>query len=195
MKKQLLQAGIGILFLLPLFGYALEEASSSTPFTSTSSKEILSSTSTEEVATSSIHNFTLCSQEAIESRDTKIASSRMVYNTAMAAALNDRKNKEKAAVAIASEDDKKSAIKKSVDTYKTSAKHAQNVLVQARKGAWQSFENDIKKCREVQDEQIISEEKESALVESSMKKSEPSEAKTIKETIKAQFDAIRLLFN
>jgi hypothetical protein len=160
------------------------------------------STTTEEgddVATSSAKLFTICSQEAIESRDTKIAASRLIYNNAMASALNDRKNKEKAAVAIKNESDKKTAIKVSVDAYKSLVKTAQNNLVSSRKAAWTEFEADIATCRTVQEKEdmvitshnISSDEAQ----EPSLRKNEDNEVKTIKDTFKAKFESLKSLFN
>ncbi len=200
MKKQLLQASIGILFLLPLYTFA-EEASSSVPVVNKDA------TSTETVSSSTPEtpkqNFTLCSQNAIEVRDTSIATSRSIYNTAMTNALKDRKNREKAAVAITDEAEKKDAIKASVNTYKNLVKSAQNNLTQARKIAWQTFEDDIKKCHDIEDaEQISKEETEAVAPEtnttsnvSSLKKADNREIKNEKEQRGTIFDVIRSLFN
>lgn len=171
-------------------------------------KEDSSSTDKELVeVTTSVKSFTVCSQEAIELRDTKIASSRTFYNTAMTNALSERKNREKAAVAITNTDDKKTALKLSIDTYKNQAKVAQTTVTQARKTIWRSFEDDIKSCHDREDE----ENKQSASTRSSlspsaikdmkivgdvsMKRTEEGEVKTIKETIRAGFESLRSLFN
>ncbi len=206
MKKHILTLGAGVLFLLPLYGYAEElPLKLAVSATTTLSEELVASAST--ASTTPIRTFTLCSQEAIEARDTKIATSRTTYNTAMANALTERKNREKAAVAISDEGDKKDAIKASVETYKNQSKAAQTVLVAARKIAWQTFESDIKKCHEAQDEEVISQaavaepavmsEPAPAMrkMEKTVEKVEEKENKTIKETIKAQFENLKSLFN
>ncbi len=213
MKKHLFTLGAGIFFLLPLHGYAEElPMKLAIVATTTLSREVVTGTTT--ASTTPVRTFTLCSQEAIETRDTRIASSRATYNIAMANALTERKNREKAAVAIIDDGDKKDAIKVSVDTYKSQAKAAQVVLVQARKVAWQSFENDIKKCHDAQSGEVMKQaDSEPALMsepatpapssmkkiekalEKTVEKTEEKESKSIKETIKAQFENLKSLFN
>jgi hypothetical protein len=206
MKKHILALFTATLFLIPLYGYAEElPAKLATSATTTTLEEVAASTTTS--STTPVRTFTTCSQEAIEARDTGIASSRTMYNTAMANSLLERKNKEKAAVAIVDEDDKKDAIKASVENYKSQAKAAQTTLVQARKLAWQTFENDIKKCRDIQSDESVSTQdapvpaltSEQAPVmrkmEKGLEKTEEKETKTIKETIKAQFESFKSLFN
>lgn len=156
------------------------------------------SSSTPVAVVSPAKNFTLCSQEAIEVRDTNIATSRSLYNTGMASALNDRKNKEKAAVAISDETAKKAAIRVSVDTYKSLVRNAQNNLTVSRKSAWQGFEADIKECRDTQDNELsIEKDKQDTktLSGTSTVKADEGDVKTLKETIKAGIDSLRSLFN
>lgn len=93
--------------------------------------------------------FTACSQSAIEVRDNSIGSARMTYNLAMSAALSARKEGEKNAVAIEDEDKKRDAIKAAVDQYKQAVTSAQENLTKARKEAWNAFEANTNKCREV----------------------------------------------
>lgn len=202
MKKHLLTIAAGFLFALPLYGYA-EELPQTVLGVATSTKE-------EATTTISIKTFTACSQEAIEARDTKIAASRLTYNTAMANALTERKNREKAAVAILDEDDKKDAIKASIETYKHQAKTAQATLTQARKLAWQTFDNDIKACRDLEQEtddasQVTKAEEEQVPAARTMMMKKGSEtetadtkaveSKSFKETIKDKFESIKSLFN
>lgn len=203
MKKYLLALSIGALSLIPLYGYA-EEAPVKLASIATTTIAEESDTASTTASSTPVWSFTLCSQEAIETRDTKIAASRATYNTAMANALTERKNREKAAVAILDEADKKAAIKASVETYKAQSKAAQNVLTQARKLAWQTFENNIKKCRDLEDTQtIFTEEKkteptlmsEQTSVTKKMEKTEEKEVKTFTETIKAGFENFKSLFN
>jgi hypothetical protein len=126
----------------------------------------------------------------------------------MTSALTERKNREKAAVAMTDEDEKKDAIKASVEAYKHQAKAAQTTLAQARKQAWQTFENDIKKCRELETENedhmiaTSTEDNTAPVARTMMKKSseEPKEiksleTKSLKETIKSQFESLKSLFN
>lgn len=206
MKKNILALFTGTLFFIPLLGYAEElPLKLATAATTTILEEVATGTTT--ASTTPVKTFTTCSQEAIETRDTRIASTRATYNTAMANSLLERKNKEKAAVAIVDEDDKKNAIKTSVENYKSQAKAAQTILVQARKLAWQTFENDIKKCHDIQNDETVSAQdlaiptptSEQApmmrKMEKSVEKTEEKETKTIKETIKAQFESFKSLFN
>lgn len=207
MKKNILTLLAGTFFLIPLYGYADEiPLKLATAATTTVLEEVVMGTTT--ASTTPVRTFTICSQEAIEARDTRIAASRSTYNTAMANALTERKNREKAAVAIRDEDDRKDAIKASVDTYKHQAKAAQTTLTQARKLAWQTFDNDIKACRDL--EQITNESASSMKAEEdqtpttrTMKKGEDvevkdqkiSEVKSFKNTLKDKFESIKSLFN
>lgn len=206
MKKNIFTLFTGALFLIPLYGYAEElPLKLAISATTTVTEETMAGTTT--ASTTPVRTFTTCSQEAIESRDTRIASSRTTYNTAMANALLERKNKEKAAVAIINESDKKDAIKSSVENYKNQAKAAQIILVGARKFAWQTFENDIKKCHDIQNEEAISVQDNATptitqeqapmmrKIEKSIEKTEEKETKTIKGTIKARFENFKSLFN
>ena len=168
---------------------------------------VISSSSSQSSTTEAVvpvKPFTLCSQEAIEKRDTDIASSRSAYNITMTNALNERKNREKAAIAIEDEKDKKDAIKLSVDTYKNQTKAAQNTLTQTRKIVWQNFENDIKRCRDTEGQAASNQPMMLKSVESGergesaammMRKVEEPEMKTIKETIKGKIDTFLSLFN
>ncbi|MEN9880895.1 MAG: hypothetical protein RLZZ308_78 [Candidatus Parcubacteria bacterium] len=178
LHKQLLTLTLGLL-LVPIFAFAenttqteISEASSTTPVTTTST-------------------FTSCSQEAIEERDTKLGQARNIYNTAMNAALLERKNTEKAAIALDTEKEKKEAIKDSVETYKTKTKQAQTNLTQARKNIWLSFENTVKDCREDYNKGTTSNDKELAKEEKNHQKTLDQEAKTFKATL---FDSIKSLF-
>lgn len=203
MKKQLLYTAICLSLFIPLYGYA-EEATTSVPSPLHTQKEVTtevvsdaSSTEASSTPVTPVKSFTLCSQEAIETRDTSIATSRSLYNTAMANALKDRKNREKAAVAIVDESDKKDAIKASVDTYKTLTKSAQNTLTTSRKTAWTMFESDIKQCHDIEDEAIAAAKaKQDALDDSEKGTTElESDGASIKDTIKAGLDTLRSLFN
>jgi ubiquitin len=115
----------------------------------------------------------------------------------MANALKDRKNREKAAVAIIDESDKKDAIKVSVDTYKSLTKSAQNSLTISRKAAWTTFESDIKQCHDLEDALLEEERVKQEAIESTATRaiSAESEGTSIKDTIKAGFDTLRSLFN
>jgi DNA repair ATPase RecN len=150
---------LSLLLIIPLYTHAAEDISMK--LVSTSTEEVASSTE-ESSKNTPDQDFTLCQQQAIEARDTQISLSRSLYNTAMTNALSDRKNKEKAAVAISTKDDKKEAIKISVDTYKSLTKKAQNDLTEARKTAWQTFENEIQACRDAKN--VSEEESPTSLV-------------------------------
>ena len=204
MKKQLLQTAIIFSMFLPLYGYA-EEATSSVSTTTPEEREV-KVLPLEEIASSTpsspLQNFTLCSQEAIENRDTKIATSRSVYNVAMTKAVNDRKNKEKAAVAIVNENNKKNAMKASVDAYKNHVKSAQNNLTDSRKIAWQEFEDDIKECHAIQDKELEAFSQEETIQaseepsqEATLKIGEKEEGNTLKDAIKAGIDTLRSIFH
>ena len=202
MKKNTFALTATILLLLPTLTHAQEGLLAMEATTTISVVE------NEETATTTptIKSFTVCSQEAIEKRDTNIATSRSAYNVTMTNALNERKNREKAAVAIEDLGNKKEAIKLSADTYKNQTKVAQNTLTQARKSIWQTFENDIKRCREIEDQLVkrtnsekatTTEEKVAPAARSMMMKTvvEEPETKTIKETIKTQIETFFSLFN
>lgn len=201
MKKPFLQlskVSISLLFLIPVYGHAQEASSSVIIDTETSAIVDASTTA----STTPVQTFTECSQAAIETRDTKIASVRTIYNTAIAKALVTRKNSEKAAIALTDNDEKKDAIKLSVDTYKAQTKAAQTGLVTARKAVWQTFEDDIKKCRELLDDEATTvtaqkENKEMKAVPALRKieKSDLQEQKTIGESIKAGIENLKSLFN
>lgn len=200
MKKHIAQLTLGISLLLPLSAYAEEGvfalASSSLKNNEKAQEEVVA----EATSTILVNDFTSCSQEAIEARDTKIAASRSVYNTAMANALTERKNREKSAIAIKDTDDKKEAIKESVENYKNQTRAAQNSLSASRKTVWQEFEDAIKDCHLLENETTSQADEPVMLrkvnVESaSMMKVEEPENKTIKETIKAQFESFKSLFN
>ncbi len=155
---------ISLLLVFPLSGYALDDQTTLQP----SQKEIkkekkeklflkndqevveVQEETTEASPSDEMQDFTLCSQQAIEERDTRIAASRTLYNQAMNNALQERKRNEKLAVAIKQDDEKKSAIKKSVESYKTLAKSAQSSLTSARKEAWKNFEDNLEACRTLQ---------------------------------------------
>jgi hypothetical protein len=117
----------------------------------------------------------------------------------MAKVLIERKNHEKAAIAAKSEDEKKSAIKASAELYKNQTKNAQNTLTQARKLAWQTFENDVEECRQINNVDTSSDISKSNQGEDALaptlKKTDDSETKTITGTIKAQFESFKSLFN
>ena len=199
MKKTTLILSLSLFALIPSFSFA-EEGTSTIVSTI---KEVAIATTTATSTPEEVKPFTVCSQEAIEKRDTDIAASRNTYNAAMTNALTVRKNKEKLAVAIKNASDKKDALKLSVETYKNPTKVAQNTLTQARKEVWQTFEDDIALCRKLEDEAnkakedavtSTSTEQGEAFLEKSIK-SEESEVKTFKEVIKEQFETLKSLFN
>ncbi len=181
--------------MLPFFAHA-ETIASTTDEMSTTTLAIMTKAQL----------FTSCSQDAIELRDTKLSQARTTYNNAMNALLLDRKNAEKAAVAIEDEKEKKTAVKDSVEKYKSDVKAIQSTLTQARKTIWQNFENDTKKCRtylEKDDDQVTKDEK--ALTKETAKKEaietkeqkreekkDDHDQKTVKESI---IDSIKSLFN
>lgn len=185
MKKISINIALLAAILVPSFAYADELA----VITSTSSSvEIMASTT-------QVMTFTTCSQEAIEKRDTSIAASRSAYNVTMTNALNERKNREKAAIALTVESEKKDAIKNSVDAYKNQVRVAQNTLTQLRKVAWQDFEDDIKECRTLETTAEATSTEEKPLGRAMMMKVEEAENKTIKETIKGKIETFFSLFN
>lgn len=198
MTKQFLYTTLGILLFVPLYSHAEESPLALATTSKEAIVEVIASSSPEEVPSK---NFTTCSQEAIENRDTRIAASRSLYNSAMANALNDRKNREKTAITIKHEDDKKTAIKSSAQIYKNLVKSAQNTLTQARKDAWQTFEDDIENCRTLQnndqelknmteDDNETPQIEEPALRKSvqASKKSDDGEPKGILETLRSLFN-------
>lgn len=203
MKKNILHLFLLLSLVLPSFAFA-EDATS----TASSTEESSVTASSTERALPSKKSFTVCSQEAIERRDSAIAASRTTYNTAMSNALTDRKNQEKAAVALDEPDEKKDAIKLSVDTYKDDVKKAQNDLTLARKIAWQNFDDDVNACRKLEQsqnepEQPLSKQNPGDVkVEAKMMMAEPAskelktaEVKTFREAIKEKIENFISLFN
>lgn len=206
MKKKTLILFLLVSTFVPTLSYALED-------TSTSSKTVTTGgggTSTnqqEEQGENTPQSFTLCSQEAIETRDSSIASSRSIYNTAMANVLVERKNKEKTAVAIKEENKKKNAIKLSAENYKHQAKIAQTLVTQARKDAWETFEENLKTCREEErlhlelgaqtssstNDKIDTIDTKEKKIDSIESKGE--EVKSLRDTLKTKLENLKSLFN
>lgn len=147
MKKYTLTGTISLLFLLPLLVSAETTATSSA--STTPSGVTPSTTATTTVSTSTINSaFTKCQQTAIEKRDASIASARNAYNQTMSQALAVRTAGEKSLVEVTNTEEKKVALKKVVEAYRTSAKTAQATLTSARKATWATFEEDTKACRD-----------------------------------------------
>lgn len=191
MKKLFITLTASMLFALPL--YAAEQENSS-------SSEISKTEAREEIVTP-VKTFTLCSQDAIEKRDTSIALSRSEYNIAMNNALLERKNNEKMAVGSEEKGSKKTALKNGVETYKNKVKAAQNTLTQARKVAWQTFDDDVKKCREEKKEEPEVEksvlkvtEEENLSKDEDHPSKESKEVKMFRETFKAQLETLKSFF-
>lgn len=156
--------------------------------------QVATTTATSTIVVTKSKAFTTCSQDAIELRDTKLAQARGSYNNAMNALLVERKEAEKEAVAIEDGDDKKEAIKESVDSYKSQVKVLQNTLTQSRKTIWQNFENDTKSCREnleKKEEGDKSEKRAAKEVSVENKKDSSVEPKTVKESL---LSSIKSLF-
>jgi len=195
MKRNLLYTALAIIMIAPFSTFATETGSSSPALVSTSTVESFISGSSTVATSTPQKSFTVCSQEAIEARDTAIASSRLVYNTTMAKALNDRKNREKAAVAIVRDDAKKTAIKNSVETYKTQAKNAQAILTDSRDLAWYTFANDIKICRDIEDANILLMEQESGTTSLKMAGPNDTTSKTFGDVLRSSFENFKSLFN
>lgn len=129
--------------------------------------------------------FTVCSQTAIETRDSSISSARTAYNNAMSIALSSRKDAEKKAVAITNTDDKKTAIKEAVEEYKKAVGQAQESLIKARKEAWAQFETSTSDCRDASKErkEISSEVKTDTHTTQATVKTEEKKPESLKETI------------
>ncbi len=211
MKKQFYTLLATTLLLVPIYGYA-HTTEPHTPhiLLASSTSAIASSTEEASFSVAPERTFTVCSQEAIEMRDTNIATSRSIYNTAMTNALTERKNREKAAVALKKEDAKKDALKVSVETYKAQAKSAQTSLTQARKVSWQTFDNDVKDCRELEkiehldtlasstEEQVMPTARTMMMKkggEDDVKETRMSESKSFKDTLKDKIESFKSLFN
>lgn len=191
MKKLFITLTASMLFVMPLYVSAHE---------STSSPETPHTEPHEEVLIP-VKTFTTCSQDAIEKRDTNIAISRSEYNIAMNNALLERKNNEKLAVGSEEKGSKKTALKNGAEAYKNKVKSAQNTLTQARKLAWQTFDDDVKNCREDQKEEISAEKEilKTALENETGKSEDISpkegkELKALKETFKAQLETLKSFF-
>ena len=159
-------------------------------------EENASSTKESSEDATSTKSITTCTQEAIEKRDTAITASRQIYNQAMTQALTERKNSEKKAVAIKNEDDKKTAIKASVTSYKSATKTAQNTLTQARKEAWDTFQDDTDACHTLDDSNNQEEATAPTLLKTDEPKSETVRAKVKEsEPEKSFIEVLKSLFN
>jgi DNA repair ATPase RecN len=190
MKKFSLPALILLSFLVPSFSYAAE--ASTTVSTTDDTAIVATTTITKPV----VKPFTVCSQEAIEKRDTAIAASRSLYNIAMSNALTERKNREKAAIALDDPDEKKDAIQLSVDTYKHQAKVAQTTLTQARKAIWQTFDTDVNTCRDIEAaSQADTTVNASSSIGADIRKMDAVEVKDVKSLKDTIIDSIKSLFN
>lgn len=164
--------------------------------------EIETSTSTYNDTTTYAQIFTVCSQNAIEKRDTAITEARATYNTKMTEIVTKRKEKEKAAVAIVIASEKKTAIKVAVELYRKESLAAQETLTESRKIIWETFEADVQACREGQEgENATSTAVAAANVTATTRTmqaettEEKEEHKTLRESLKSGIDAIKSLFS
>ncbi len=203
MKKKILTISLGIIAYLPFYSYA--EEFPSLPIATSTKITVAENSSTSTMSETPTWSLTLCSQEAIETRDTSIASSRAIYNTAMTNALTERKNKEKISVAAKNEDLRKETLKLSVEAYKHQTKAAQTTLTLARKVAWQTFDTTIQKCRSL-DEAMNAENStytnsptdkkiESRAVKNEILEPKVDEVKSFRDTLKTQIENFKSLFN
>ena len=124
MKTKFIITLLGTAIFVPMF------ASAQATTASTSTVPVV------VVATSTPATFTLCSQAAIEKRDTAIDTTRNTYNAATQSALNIRKEALKQAEALATTTERIAAKKLAVENYRTTLKAAQNAYSTARKLAW-----------------------------------------------------------
>lgn len=165
---------------------------------------IETSTSTQPNTDAYAQIFTVCSQNAIEKRDTAITEARATYNTKMTEIVTKRKEKEKAAVAISNSSEKKAAIKAAVELYRKESLVAQETLTEARKVIWETFETDVQTCRDAKEgtTSIATTTPASATVGTpantrAMKieiTEEKEDTKTLRESLKSGIDAIKSLF-
>lgn len=120
-------------------------AKSTSTIISTSTKTILPKTSSSSPSVI----FKTCKEKTIEERDVLIISSRDTYNKAIQAALLSRKENEKAASNLDDITEKKIALKKVANDYRTATKKAQTLLTESRKKSWEVFETNSKICTSV----------------------------------------------
>ncbi len=193
MKKSLHYLSPLLLFFLltPIFVSA-DEVSESFAIPNSATSTIVLTKSQE---------FTACSQNAIELRDTRLAQARSSYNNTMNTLLAERKEAEKEAVAIEDEKERREAIKESVDSYKAQVKVIQSTLTQSRKTIWQNFESDTKTCRdnlEKKDNEnknskdSLKEELDSKAMSAEAKKDAMADQRSVKESL---FESLKSLFN
>lgn len=177
---------LAALLFIPLFGHA---------------QIIETSTSTHSDGDTHARLFTLCSQNAIENRDTAITEARATYNTAMTDIVTKRKEKEKAAVALLNASEKKAAIKTAVELYRKESLVAQDALTDARKIIWSTFEADVQACREEKEGKATTTTDVTANTMSAARSmkveitEEKEENKTLRESLKSGIDAIKSLFS
>lgn len=97
-----------------------------------------------------------CIQTAVDTRDTAIMTTFDTYYASVKTALDTRKTALKAAWALSTSKDRKNAISKAWQDYKSAAKTAKDVLKKDRKTAWEKFKTDFKACKGVSDPELNS---------------------------------------
>ena len=127
MKKTLLQ-GLATLALVPLFGFAVVSATTSTSTTPRPSFDIA------------------CVQGAIEKRETTLIATHNTYNTAVVNALTARKDALKQAWAKPTHKEQKAARKEAWLSFRKAHKAAHEGLRLTRKTTWSSFDSDMRAC-------------------------------------------------
>ena len=130
MKTKLITTLFATAFLVPMF----VSAQATTTVNTITPPVIVNTPST----------FTVCSQTAIEKRDTAISVARTAYNTSTQSALTARKEAFKQAVALATSTDKVTAKKEAIDIYKVAQKTSQTTYSTARKLAWSTYETGMR---------------------------------------------------
>lgn len=129
--------------------------------------------------------FTMCAQEAIETRDTSIAEIRQMYNEAMKRALLERKEALKEAVALEDTKAQTTAKKAAYNAYKLTQKNSQKAYSSSRKVAWASFDLDMKDCRDarkIANEKTLLEKKKALEIQKEVEKRESEETEEEGET-------------
>lgn len=105
--------------------------------------EIMSGKKTENARTADLG----CIRSAVEKRDTAIFEAFETFSNAMLTAFSNRRDALGAAWGIGERKERKSAIAAAWKAFQTRKKNAERAFKEARRGAWQAFNSDRKKCR------------------------------------------------
>ncbi len=128
MIKRLTIAALTASFLL---GVVLPAAAQTTTTPTTTTKKTLN---------------VACIQDAVDKRDTAIASAVTTFSTTVTNGLNTRKDALKAAWALTDTKARRAALNAAWTAWRTTARQARHTLNTARTSAWTQFRTDRRNC-------------------------------------------------